>query len=168
MTHQDVVVIVHGRMLEKQVRVSLPLYPRDGKESRLLSFGVEVAVPNQASAAARALEADVVSRLAKFFPEAEAVHVPVRVSRSVQPDGDGRRAEAAGVRSRRRQSNSARCGRFYFWLNIGLNLPMLFLVESEDGGLRAEASVVAAQYYPERTVVAARFLKDVPNWIVKS
>ena len=42
------------------------------------------------------------------------------------------------------------------------------LVESTDGGLCAEASVVAVQYHPERTVVAARFLNNVPNWIVKS
>jgi len=42
------------------------------------------------------------------------------------------------------------------------------LLESKDGSLRAEASVVAVQYKPEWTVVAARFLKPVPNWIVKS
>ena len=42
------------------------------------------------------------------------------------------------------------------------------LLESKDGSLRAEASVVAVQYHLERTVVAARFLKNVPNWIVKS
>jgi hypothetical protein len=42
------------------------------------------------------------------------------------------------------------------------------LVESTDGSLHAEASVVAVQYHPERTVVAVRFLKHVPNWIVKS
>jgi len=34
--------------------------------------------------------------------------------------------------------------------------------------MHVEASVVAVQYHPERTVVAARFVKDVPNWIVKS
>ena len=42
------------------------------------------------------------------------------------------------------------------------------LVESKDGSLHAEASVVAVQYKPEWTVVAVRFLKPVPNWIVKS
>jgi hypothetical protein len=42
------------------------------------------------------------------------------------------------------------------------------LVESRDRSLHAEASVVAVQYHPERTVVAVRFLKPVPNWIVKS
>ncbi len=42
------------------------------------------------------------------------------------------------------------------------------LVESNDGWLHAEATVVAVQYHPERTVIAARFLKPVSNWIVKS
>ena len=42
------------------------------------------------------------------------------------------------------------------------------LIESRDGFLREEASIVAVQYHAERTVVAARFLKPVPNWIVKS
>ena len=42
------------------------------------------------------------------------------------------------------------------------------VIESKDGALYAEASVVAVQYHPERTVVAVRFLKPVPNWIVKS
>ena len=37
------------------------------------------------------------------------------------------------------------------------------LVESKDGSLHAEASVVAVQYHPERTVVAARFLKMFPT-----
>lgn len=41
------------------------------------------------------------------------------------------------------------------------------LLESKDGSLQVEASVVAVQYHPDRTVVAARFLKNVPNWIVK-
>jgi hypothetical protein len=31
-----------------------------------------------------------------------------------------------------------------------------------------EASVVAVQYHPGKAVVAARFMTDVPNWIVKS
>ena len=37
-----------------------------------------------------------------------------------------------------------------------------------DGSLDTEASVVAVQYQPGRTLVAARFLNSVPNWIVKS
>ena len=41
-------------------------------------------------------------------------------------------------------------------------------LRNSDGSLDIEASVVAVQYHPGKTVVAARFLKDVPNWIVKS
>lgn len=37
-----------------------------------------------------------------------------------------------------------------------------------DGSLDTEAAVVAVQYQPGRTLVAARFLNPVPNWIVKS
>lgn len=127
-----------------------------------------MAVPNQASATARALEADVVSRLAKFFPEAEAVHVPVRLSRSEQPDGDGR---GGGSRWCPIEETAIEFGtprEVLFLAKHRFEFADVVLVESEDGLLRAEASVVAAQYYPERTVIAARFLKDVPNWIVKS
>lgn len=41
-------------------------------------------------------------------------------------------------------------------------------LRTADGSLDIEASVVAVQYHPGKTVVAARFLNDVPNWIVKS
>jgi hypothetical protein len=55
---------------------------------------------------------------------------------------------------------------------FSVKLPLEFAdqvwIESKDGSLRAEASVVAVQYHPEMTIVAVRFLKPVPNWIVKS
>ncbi len=41
-------------------------------------------------------------------------------------------------------------------------------VQNSDGTLDAEACVVAVQYNGGRTAVAARFSRDVPNWIVKS
>ena len=40
-------------------------------------------------------------------------------------------------------------------------------LRNSDGSLDTEASVVAVQYHPGQTVVAARFQKEVPNWIVK-
>ena len=39
---------------------------------------------------------------------------------------------------------------------------------SNDGSLDEVASVVAVQYQPGNTLVAARFKRNVPNWIVKS
>ncbi len=41
-------------------------------------------------------------------------------------------------------------------------------LRNSDGSLDTEASVVAVQYHPGKTIVAARFVNSVPNWIVKS
>lgn len=40
-------------------------------------------------------------------------------------------------------------------------------VRTADGALDEEARVVAVQYHPGKILVAARFQRDVPNWIVK-
>jgi hypothetical protein len=141
-------------------------------------------VPNQASAPARALEFDFVSRLARFFPDATPVRIPVRLSRASQRDTGEPTDQSGGG-----QPNGTRSGgeRQKVWnlvqdtvIEFGTPQEVLFVVgqplefadhvllESRDGALRAEASVVAVQYHAERTVVAARFLKPVPNWIVKS
>ena len=40
-------------------------------------------------------------------------------------------------------------------------------LRNSDGSLDTEASVVAVQYHPGTTIIAARFLNAVPNWIVK-
>jgi len=55
-----------------------------------------------------------------------------------------------------------------FTVNRPLEFADRVLIESHDGSLHAEGSVVAVQYHPERTAIAVRFLKHVPNWIVKS
>ena len=39
-------------------------------------------MPNQASAAARALESDFASRLARFFPDATPLRIPIHLSRA--------------------------------------------------------------------------------------
>jgi hypothetical protein len=55
-----------------------------------------------------------------------------------------------------------------FLVDCPLEFADRILLETKDGSFQVEATVVAVQYHPQRTVVAARFLKDVPNWIVKS
>jgi len=174
---------------DKADRVSLQLF-QTGKrgDSAAPVFGVEVStVPNQASA--RALEPDIVSRLARFFPDATPVRIPIRLSRA-RSNGNGHDDDKSNARNydngngngnmkvRERENDSA----FFHETVIefgtpqevlfAINCPLEFadhvLVESKDGMLHAEASVVAVQYHAERTVVAVRFLKHVPNWIVKS
>jgi hypothetical protein len=145
-------------------------------------------VPNQASATARALEFDFVSRLARFFPDATPVRIPVRLSRARTNEPANGNVSEPGVREGSgfgRNESTVASGNpwhpvqetiiefgtpqeIFFVVAQPLEFADHVLVESRDGSFRAEASIVAVQYHAERTVVAARFLKPVPNWIVKS
>ena len=116
---------------------------------------------HQAAATARTLAPDIVSRLAKFFPQATAVRIPIRLSRT----------DDSGQNHTFFQETVIEFGtprEVLFALDRPLEFADRVLLESRDGSLHAEASIVAVQYHPDRTVVAARFLKDVPNWILKS
>lgn len=113
---------------------------------------------SHAAAIARAQQPDVVGRLAKFFPEATPVRIPVKLSRR---EGKSK----AFFQDTVIEFGTPR--EVLFALDRPLEFADRVLLENADGSLRAEASVVAVQYHPTRTVVAARFLKDVPNWIVK-
>jgi hypothetical protein len=126
-------------------------------------------VPNQATA--RALESNIVSRLARFFPDATPVRIPIKLSRS-QGNGNGNAEASAHENDTVFFQNTViefgTAHEVLFVVDRPLEFADRVLVESNDGSLHAEASVVAVQYHQERTVVAARFLKHVPNWIVKS
>ncbi|HUM04602.1 MAG TPA: hypothetical protein VLT90_04020 [Terriglobales bacterium] len=115
-------------------------------------------MPNQATATAYALQPELVGRLAKFFPQATPMRIPVRLSRA-----DGK--HTTPVEETVIEFGTAM--EVLFALEAPLEFADRVLLESKDGWLQAEASVVAVQYHPHRTVVAARFLKNVPNWIVK-
>jgi hypothetical protein len=132
-------------------------------------------VPNQATA--RAVEPDIVSRLARFFPEATPVRIPIKLSRTIV-NGNGNSNGSGDVNAHEHanenvffQNTVIEFGTAHEVLFV-LDRPLQFadrvLVESNDGSLHAEAFVVAVQYHLERTAVAVRFLKHVPNWIVKS
>jgi hypothetical protein len=128
-------------------------------------------VPNQATA--RALESEFVSRLARFFPDATPVRIPVRLSRAKQDAAvstDGKSATPRNGWSALQETviEFGTPNEVLFAVSYPLEFADHVLVESRDGSLHAEASVVAVQYHSERTVVAARFLKPVSNWIVKS
>lgn len=126
-------------------------------------------MPNQAIA--HAFEEDMVSRLARFFPEATRVRIPIKLSRAAGAENENRSSNG--------QSQNHDDGVNVFFQNtviefgtarevlFAVDHPLEFadrvLVESNDGSLCAEASVVAVQYHTQRTVVAARFLKNVPK-----
>lgn len=59
------------------------------------------------------------------------------------------------------------CQEVLFACTTPLEFADIVQLRNSDGSLDTEASVVAVQYHPGTTIVAARFLKAVPNWIVK-
>ena len=122
-------------------------------------------MPNQAAAAAYALQPELVGRLAKFFPQATPVRIPVKLSRAQSGNSTVCNQDAETSDTVIEFGTSCEV---LFATDRPLEFADRVLLESADGSLRVEASVVAVQYHPNRTVVAARFLKNVPNWIVKS
>jgi len=108
--------------------------------------------------------ASAVAGLARFFPEATPVRIPVQLARTLQP---GEASLAANFT----ESTVIEFGtprEVLFACNTPLEFADVLRLRNSDGSLDIEASVVAVQYHPGTTVVAARFRGEVPNWIVKS
>lgn len=96
-----------------------------------------------------------VARLAKFFPQAMPLRLPVRLLRQGCSPEENTIIEF-GTASEVLFASSLPCE---FAEKVRL--------QNADGTLDAEASVVAVQYHHGQTAVAARFTREVPNWIVK-
>ncbi len=118
----------------------------------------------QATATARAAQnTSTVAGLARFFPEASPVRMPVQLARG--PAGQRPRA-APFTESIVIEFGTPR--EVLFECNTPLEFGDDLRLRNSDGSLDVAASVVAVQYHPGKTVVAARFRGEVPNWIVKS
>ncbi len=116
------------------------------------------------TAKGRVGQVSTVADLARFFPEATPVRIPVELTRS-QPAGDG--SGGPGLPENTViEFGTAR--EVLFSCTAPLEFADVLRLRNSDGSLDTEASVVAVQYHPGSTVVAARFLNAVPNWIVKS
>ena len=99
-----------------------------------------------------------VEKLARLFPSASPVRLPVQVIAL----GNGQK--------HLEESTIIEFGTAHEVL-FASTLPLEFedrvRILNSDGSLDEEVSVVAVQYQPGKTLVAARFRRDVPNWIVK-
>lgn len=113
----------------------------------------------QATASARAPRESTTSKLAKFFPNATPVRIPVRLTRV---------ADHSGMASESTVIEYGTSNEVLFASTLPLEFADLLRVQNSDGTFDAKACVVAVQYNDGRTVVAARFTDHVPNWIVKS
>jgi len=113
--------------------------------------------------ARKAQNASSVAGLARFFPDATPVRLPVQFARTVTADG------ASGSSSS--ESTIIEFGtprEALFSCHMPLEFADVLRLKNSDGSFDVAASVVAVQYHPGETIVAARFLEKVPNWIVKS
>ncbi|MBZ5696023.1 MAG: hypothetical protein LAN36_11775 [Acidobacteriia bacterium] len=99
-----------------------------------------------------------VGKLAQLFPNASPVRIPVRIT------------TVATGRRRLQEETVIEFGTAHEVL-FASTLPLEFedrvrLVNS-DGSLDARATVVAVRYHGGRKAVAARFVGEVGNWIIK-
>ena len=102
-----------------------------------------------------------VADLARFFPDATSMRVPVEFAR-ILPSGETPTFTESTVI----EFGTPR--EVLFSSKTPLEFADVLRLRNSDGSLDEEASVVAVQYHPDKTLVAARFRRDVPNWIVKS
>jgi hypothetical protein len=115
-------------------------------------------VPQQATATARYGGENSTAKLAKFFPEATPVRIPIRLSRL---------ADASEVLPEDTVIEFGTSTEVLFESSMRLEFADKVRVRNSDGSLDVEACVVALQYCSGRTAVAARFTHQVLNWIVK-
>jgi hypothetical protein len=111
------------------------------------------------------MQSNAVDELARFFPEATPMRLSVQITR---------RNGASAAEQKSTQAEESTVIEFgtprevLFACSTPLEFADVLRLRNSDGSLDTEASVVAVQYHPGRTIVAARFVKPVPNWIVKS
>jgi len=114
----------------------------------------------QASAPGRAHDAHAVAALARFFPDATPVRMPIQFARAIEGGQAPNFSESTVI-----EFGTPR--EVLFACKTPLEFADVLRVRTADGALDEEAHVVAVQYHPGKTLVAARFQRDVPNWIVK-
>jgi hypothetical protein len=120
----------------------------------------------QATAPARIASNSAVADLARFFPEATPVRIPVQFTRTAVSANENQPCIQNAQESTVIEFGTS-C-EVLFACTTPLEFADVLRLRNSDGSLDAEASVVAVQYHPGATSVAARFLTTVPNWIVKS
>ena len=123
---------------------------------------------HQATAPSRTPQTSTVADLARFFPDATPVRIPVQFTRrniTTNTSKDGQPAGAMVEESTVIEFGTSR--EVLFACATPLEFADILRLRNSDGSLDTEASVVAVQYHPGKTIVAARFVTSVPNWIVK-
>lgn len=112
----------------------------------------------QTELASARTEQTCVERLSRLFPNALPVRIPVKIE--PLPAGCRRLHEQALI-----EFGTAR--EVLFASNLPLEFEDRVRVMNSDGSLDAQATVVTVRYHNGNKAVAARFVDNVENWIIK-
>lgn len=102
---------------------------------------------------------DCVEELARFFPGRMQVRIPVRVCK-------GSSAKTAPVEETMIEFGTAE--EVLFVSSLPLDFEDIVRVRNADGSLDITAKIVAMHLYHDKMAIAAKFLEDVPNWVIKA
>jgi hypothetical protein len=115
-------------------------------------------VLNESRMASVTAEQTCVEKLAQLFPNASAVRIPIRV---LTIGGQKRRLQEQTV------IEFGTAQEILFSSALPLEFEDRIRLLNSDGSLDANATVVAVRYHDGCKAVAARFVGDVDNWIIK-
>lgn len=100
-----------------------------------------------------------VAELARFFPGAVPVRIPVQVSK-----GDGEAAATTELTA----IEFGTPEEVLFISGLSLDFDDTVRITNLDGSLVITARIVAMRFHHGKMAIAARFLEDVANWIIKA
>lgn len=116
-------------------------------------------MPSEFEIAPAICDATCVQKLARLFPSASPVRIPVRVM------------TLNGSRKRLQENTVIEFGtdrEVVFASTLPLEFEDRIRLLNSDGTLDTHANVIAVRYHDGRKAVAARFAAEVGNWIIKS
>lgn len=116
-------------------------------------------MPKPATAPASSSRENSTRKLAQFFPTAIQVRIPVRLTRL---------GSASNTISETTVIEFGTAHEVLFASTLPLEFADKLRLRNADGTLDTEACVVALQFNGTQAAVAARFTREVANWIVKS
>jgi hypothetical protein len=109
-----------------------------------------------------------VGRLAEFFPAAVPVRIPVQVMKIACSEKNGASLDSL-VASTAEQTviEFGTPGEVIFASGLPLDFEDTVRMKNFDGSFDVSAEIIAMQLDKGKIAVAARFLQNVTNWIIK-
>jgi len=98
-----------------------------------------------------------IERLAQFFPDGTKVKMPVEVARA-----------SLGSERMKTVLEYGTSREVIFRCTLPVEFGDRVRLTNRDGSLDAEAEVTAVQIGKSETLVAVRFITEIPNWIIKA